>query len=448
VFGLALLCIRVYPWVMHFLAWVANAWRGVVPVLALRHLSRTARQHSGPMLLLILTLSLAVFAASMAQTLDNHTVDSVRYDVGADFRLVEMGESTRAGSVTAYGRGPSVEGQEEGPDWLFLPVSEHVGIPGVRHAARVWTKEVRVRLGDRNDKATLVGIDRIDFPKVAFFRRDFAPASLGALMNALAVRDDAILVNREVRDRGIEVGDKVEIVLPVGTAPRVDFTVAGIVRLFPRLYPEEGMFFVANLDFIFNSVGAMYPYDVWLEADPSLTTSALVEGAKALGIGVERAYSVRREVDKEQLRPERQGVFGLLSAGFVASALLTVLGFLVYSHVSFSQRYIELGVLRAIGLSVGQMAAFLIAEQLTVITVGAIAGTGLGVLVSNLFIPFYQVQIGKYAFTPPFVVQIAWAETMYIYAVFGGMFLAAVVVLLFSLRRMRIFEAVKLGETT
>ena len=91
-FGLSLVCIRLFPMVMNLLSWLANAWRGVVPVLALRHLARTARHYVGPMLLLILTLSLAVFTASMAQTLDDSIVDRAYYDVGSDLRLVELGE--------------------------------------------------------------------------------------------------------------------------------------------------------------------------------------------------------------------------------------------------------------------------------------------------------------------------------------------------------------------
>ena len=91
---------------------------------------------------------------------------------------------------------------------------------------------------------------------------------------------------------------------------------------------------------------------------------------------------------------------------------------------------------------------FLVAEQLTLVATGALAGTVLGVLVSRLFIPFFQVQTGQHPFTPPFVVQIAWQEIAYIYAVFGIMFVAAVIALLVSLRRMRVFEAIKLGETT
>jgi putative ABC transport system permease protein len=453
VFSLSLMCIRVFPLVMRILAWMVNVWRGVVPVLALRHLSRTARYYTGPMLLLILTLSLAVFTASMAFTLDGYTVQRSYYDVGADFRLVEMGESTETSNAFAgFGQGgeasESEEEEEVGPEWLFLPVSEHLNIPGVREAARVWVKDVTAKLSGGNVQARLMGVDRIDFGRVGFFRNDFAPASLGALMNALAVRDDAVLVSRDVFAHGIEVGDRIPIYIPVGSAPTVDFTVGGVIDMFPFLYPEDGSFFVANLDFVYNNIGGVYPYDVWLRTDPSVTTDALVNNARDMGFNVMRAYDARKRVDDEQLSPERQGVFGLLSVGFVASAFLTVLGFLIYSYISFTQRFIELGVLRAIGLSVGQMAVFLIAEQLTLIATGALAGTGLGVVVSNLFIPFFQVRAGEHPFTPPFVVQIAWNEIAYIYAVFGAMFVAGVIVLLFSLRRMRIFEAVKLGETT
>jgi putative ABC transport system permease protein len=56
------------------------------------------------------------------------------------------------------------------------------------------------------------------------------------------------------------------------------------------------------------------------------------------------------------------------------------------------------------------------------------------------------VGAGKTAQVPPFVVQIAWNELWTIYAVFGAMFVVAVGVLIVLLMRMKVFEAVKLGE--
>ncbi len=65
---------------------------------------------------------------------------------------------------------------------------------------------------------------------------------------------------------------------------------------------------------------------------------------------------------------------------------------------------------------------------------------------SRLFIPYLQVGVGKTAHVPPFVVQIAWEELWLIYTLFGAMFLVAVAALMVLLLRMRIHEAVKLGE--
>jgi putative ABC transport system permease protein len=216
--------------------------------------------------------------------------------------------------------------------------------------------------------------------------------------------------------------------------------------LFPTLYPQDGPFFVGNLDYIYEGLGGTFPYDVWLTTDAAVPGEEIVTGVRDLGLAVVAAADARETIEAEQTRPERQGLFGLLSVGFLASAVLTVLGFLVYAIVSFQRRFIELGMLRAVGLSVGQMASYLAGEQALLILTGGGLGTVLGVLASLLFIPFLQVGADKTARVPPFVVQIAWGELWTIYAVLGAMFVIAVGVLVALLVRMKIFEAVKLGE--
>jgi putative ABC transport system permease protein len=92
------------------------------------------------------------------------------------------------------------------------------------------------------------------------------------------------------------------------------------------------------------------------------------------------------------------------------------------------------------------MAGYLTGEQAVLILCGGSLGTGLGLWASRLFIPYMQVGADKTTRVPPFVVQIAWNELWTIYAVFGAMFVLAVAVLIALMMRMRIFEAVKLGE--
>jgi putative ABC transport system permease protein len=69
------------------------------------------------------------------------------------------------------------------------------------------------------------------------------------------------------------------------------------------------------------------------------------------------------------------------------------------------------------------------------------------VLTAWLFIPHLPMTAGAYPGTPPYLVEIAWGDILRVYAVFGVMMLAGTSATLLSLARMRIFQAVKLGET-
>jgi putative ABC transport system permease protein len=124
-----------------------------------------------------------------------------------------------------------------------------------------------------------------------------------------------------------------------------------------------------------------------------------------------------------------------------------VLGFLLYALFSFRRRTVELGILRAVGLSAGQMTSALAWELVFLIATGLVAGTLLGAWISDLFIPYLQVGSGPAARVPPFLVEIAWPAIFRIYTLFGLLFVAALIVLVGLLRRMKIFQAIKLGET-
>ncbi len=450
-FSLGLLFLRFFPLLMKFLAGLAAWLPGTTLLLTLRQLARSTTQYAGPLLLLSLTVSLATFTASMAVTLDEHLWDQVYYQVGADLNLAELGESTdETETVTLPGQETTDTTSEDEPLWLFLPVGEHLDVAGVEAAARVGDYSATANIGGRQQAGQILGIDRVDFPGVAFFRPDFAyNESLGELMNRLAVASDGILVSSSfLTQQGLTVGDPLRLTVgAAGDYAEVSFTIVGSLGLFPTLYPQDGPFFVANLDHIHNALGGTYPYDVWLATDSSADSDTVVDGVRDLGLVVVTARDARETIAVEQTRPERQGLFGLLSVGFIAAAVLTVIGFLVYAVVSFQRRFIELGMLRAIGLSTRQMAAYLAGELAALILTGVTLGAGLGVWASTLFIPYFQVGDDKTALVPPFVVQVAWAQLGIILVIFGAMFIAAVVVLAVLLTRMRVFEAVKLGET-
>ncbi|MCB0086670.1 MAG: ABC transporter permease [Caldilineaceae bacterium] len=462
--AMTLLVLRILPVLMTFIAWIASRTTSVGFLLATRYLARDPGFYTAPLVLLVLTLSLSTFTASLARTLDNHLFDQLYYRNGSDLWLVELGSVDDAAATDTTGAAPAEAGgataaASTGTDaesavaearWVFIPVDEHLKAPGFEAATRVGDFEARIQAQGAWQEAKFIGIDRVDFPKAAFWRRDFAPASLGALMNALAVAPDGVLLpGKYMRENAIRVGDSViASVSTYGSRAQMTLTVVGEFRYFPTWYAEEqGPLMVGNLDHLFEQMRGEFPYDVWAKTAPGLNSDQMLTDLRNLDFSVLNWRSARLNIAAEQKLPQRQGLFGVLSVGFLAAALLTVLGFLLYALFSFRRRFIELGTLRAIGLSSGQMTTFLAWELMFLIILGLGAGTLLGTIMSQVYIPYLQVGSTAASLTPPFVVEIAWDAIMRIYALFGILFFVALVVLAVLLLRMKIFQAIKLGET-
>ena len=166
-----------------------------------------------------------------------------------------------------------------------------------------------------------------------------------------------------------------------------------------------------------------------------------------MNVGVEGILVTSQRIFREQRKPERQGLLGLLSVGFSAAAVLTALGFMLYALFTFRRRSIELGVLRATGLSSRHLASYVAWELIFLLVIGSATGTGLGIWASKTFVPYMQFGTGMMASVPPFVVEIAWPVLFRIYALFGGLFLVVLVILVRLMLRMKLFQVIKLGET-
>lgn len=466
VFAGTLIGMRFLPLLLRVLAWIAGQAPGVALVTALRFLSRTPGTYGGPALLVALTLALATFTSSMALTLDRHSEERAYYRGAADVRLAYPGAAVTSANIagdreialaeTSLDLSGGTLGTTGEADttpstaYLFVPMEEYLTIPGVTGATRVAPGKVDIIVG--NNPATggiFYGVDRTTLAAVLAdaWRPDYADESLGALMNRLADYPDAALVSETfARERGLRIGDRFTLAMnDRGQTQNVTFTVVGTLAYFPTLYDQGLPFVIGNLDYSFDSQGGQYPYEVWLSLAPDANLQAVA--AAGIGYGLRMIRSTPQTLlDLDLRRPERQGLFGLLSVGFLAITVVTVIGFVAYTLLSFQRRLVELGVLRAIGLSTRQLSMLLVCEQTLVVGFGAALGTAVGILTSRLFIPFLQVRTGVYPETPPFVVQIDWERIALVYGISGGLLTVTIVAIVLLLRRMRIFEAVKLGE--
>lgn len=446
--ALTLLLVRVFPLIVHTLAWVASQTRSVSLVLAARQLSRMPGFYTAPLLLLTMTLSLSVFISSAAHSLDRYLYDQERYRLGAEMVLrpeVESIGPQEAADETTQGAV-----QARVARWFYVPLEDYRQVPGVQQAARVTRYTASPVLGSTQGDAVFMGVDRATLAQVAYWRQDFADDSLGTLMNALAVMGNGVLVPRSfLGEHGLNVGDPVRLsVRTYGQETELVLNIVGSFDLFPTWNPKWGPLFVGNLDYLFEQLGTELPATLWLKADPAVDPAQVKEALQRLNPHSVVVQPLFDRIAAEQQRPERQGLVGIFSVGFLSAALLAALGFTLYTVFSFRRRSIELGTLQSIGMSFWQMTGYLAWELFFLVLVGLVGGTWLGTTVSRLWIPHFRVGDIALSAALPLSVQVAWLPIYGVYALFGLLLVAVLTLSAITIRQFRISDAVKMVEAT
>ena len=444
--ALSLVVVRFIPLIVRLMAAIASRMRGVWAYLSLQQIARRSQDHSSALLLIIIALGLSIFTVSTARTLDRWLFDSEYYKVGADLALKEyIATSSGGGGESGPSRTVLIES--------FLPVEDHLKVQGIQSATRVGKYDGEFSFGRGNISSKIMGIDRIDFPLAAYFRDDFSPDDMGTLMNDLGLNLDGVLVPTSLMtENGVALGDQLAISISAGsTTYNREFIVVGSYDYFPTVFPSDRPTLIVNLDSIFNYPEDVEGYQMWVKLKPDADPQAVIaEIADRIGpnVGlVTVAGDALKAVQEGQDKPERMGLFGILNVGFFVTGLMPGIGFLIYSYAALRRRFIQLGILQAIGLSVKQLIASLISEQVILMGLAILSGAAIGLLTSLMFVPFLQTGATPGAPVPPFKVLIGWTEAGWLSLAFGLILSLTMIGTIIYLVRLKVFQAVKLGET-
>lgn len=460
-----LVMIRLFPRVVDALSRIIDRLPGVAHVIAFRQLARNPNTLRGPVLLLMLTMSLATFTASMARTLDQYSIDRANYRSGADYRLLPR--TMIVTSVDASGDVPnlpdpdllqsgtqltSTTGEQSAVvsmDYVYVPLSDFTEVPGIQAATLVSANKVNFIVNGNSTDGVLYAIDPSTFTSVVggTWRADYASLSLGDLINSMSLNmDDAIISEAFARKNNIAIGDRFVVEADnLGTRRNISVVARAIVSYMPTLYNEGPPFVLVNYDYLTDELGGRFAYEIWLRSDGRDNLAEVQSMAFRQSLRV-LPYTPSAFVSAEILQPQRQGLFGLLSIGFIATGIMSMIGLLAYVLLTVRRRSVEFGVLRAIGISQTALRTSLTLEQIVTIGFSTVSGVAIGVLTSIWYLPFLKVQQGVYPNTPPFLVNFAQFDTALIILTALILMLGVIALELLIVQRMRIGEAVKLGE--
>ena len=277
---------------------------------------------------------------------------------------------------------------------------------------------------------------------------DEGPIGLRLVPDSLAeVADRAlpIAVSRSFADATqADVGDSVAI----GTLTRrTQVEIAAIVDAFPTLEPDRP-FAVLDvggyaLSTYARSGADMFADEWWL---------SVTDEPGAVAVLGEEPYSVETLVSRTELAaeltddPVALGVIGALAIGSIAALIVAIIGFVVSSVVSTRERLGEFALLRALGLSPGQLSAWLTLENAFLLAAGVIAGTGLGLVLSWLVLPFVTLTADARTVVPPVLVEIPWTAIGVVHLLAAVALVATVIVIGGILRRVPVSGVLRAGQ--
>lgn len=452
IFAFGLFFLRLFPWILRFVTWVAKKVLPVPLYLTITQLSRSATSYYPLMILLILTLGLGVYNASAARTIDTNSTERTLYKYGADVIMQAVWEGYAEvnpdDQKNGGGKGGQPgQGQGQKPSKIIYnepPFEVFKHLKGVEAATRVLETKGSVSVsGTSIGNGNILGIDNVDFSKVAWFRNDLFPVHPFNYLNLLGSYENAVIIPSNVASKyQIKPGDIVNISLQ--NQP-VEFVVVGVLPYWPTQYPKQTPFFITNLDYIYDQV-PLIPYKVWLKMEPKALVAPLIDELAKNNIELATIDDVRTELVKQNKHPQRGGVFGILSLGFLVSVIISLIGYLLYWFFNLSGRVVQFGVLRAMGLSRKQLTGMLLLEQIFTAGLSIVLGVLIGKLSSILFLPFLQTTENVNMQVPPFRIVFENKDTTQLYIVVGVMMLTGAALLFMHIRRLRVHQAVKMGE--
>ena len=447
ILGAGLVAVRIVP----MLVWLIftagkRLWSPAMYASFLRVL-RTRKSQGFIMVFLVMTIALGMFNAQAARTINGNEEDRIRYLTGTDIVIREAWEDNSAQA----GEGGSVMYEE--PDF-----DRYTTLEGVQSATKVlWndTGIASVNSGKTLQGVQIMGIHTKEFGETIRFKDGLLPRHINEYLNAISQNTNAVLVSQNFADNlGYKLGDVISYKCELGN--NIRGIIYGFVEYWPtynavtsrtgtdgRVSEVNQYLIVAHLSQLQAKWGVT-PYQVWIRAE---------DGTRFFHDYIaeeEIEYWSLLDADEQLVNlkndPIFQGTNGILTVGFIVVLLLCTVGFLIYWILSIQSRSLQFGIFRAMGMSLREIISMLLNEQVFISGMSIATGALVGQLASRFYIPLIQISYAPADEVIPLAVISDSADTLRLFGVVGAVMLICLVILGILISRIKIAQALKLGE--
>ncbi|MFC5651510.1 ABC transporter permease [Paenibacillus solisilvae] len=463
--GCGLFALRIYPWFIKLIFWLGKRWWTPALYSTLLQISRSSSQYLTIKVFLIMTIAMGLFSANAARTINGNMEDKIHYTTGSDIQLSIHWDNDAppppppGGAPGAPAEDPSGIAAPKRVSYTEPPFITMTELAGVETAARVFKKDDAHFSSDGGeDVTTLYGIDTFDFGRVAWMRDGLLNYPINSYLNLIASDPKAVLISRSIADKyKVKPGDRIS-----ANWSGLDYTgfiVYGIIDYWPGWNPlpvggvseendsnvQKPNLIVGHLSYIQNHL-ALEPYQVWIKLKEGAASKLIYDDLVKKEVPVEEMIDANQQLIRSKNDPFRLAINGVMTLGFVISMMISFFGFLLFWVLTLAGRTLQYGILRAMGISFLQIIGMLLSEQALTSGAAVLIGVFIGNGVSDMFVPLFQLSFNASEQVPPFEIVRQLSDYMQLYGVVGFMLTIGLAVLGIRISRMKITQALKLGE--
>ncbi len=428
---------------------------------AFLQINRTFYKQGFISVFIVLTISMGIFHANMARTVNQNQEERIRYEMGCDMQMQE--KWTMKIFRSREGDSENRWSYDE-PD--FGRYQQFVENGLCESVTRVLIDENTslTAKGKTLEGCQLMGIHTREFGETAELMEGLNDRHWFYALNALAENSDGVIISRNMAEElELKEGDSVTYVRcsPLNkeeTIAMESARVAAVVDCFPgyvsssysyneagELTERQNYLIAANYVQVVDAFH-LTPYSVWLRLSEGTTSEEVARYAESQGIHIERCSVLEDEISKSRSHALFQITNGMFTMSFLVSALVCVTGFLLYWIMSVKSRAKMFGIYRAMGMKMKEIRQMLLTEHFFCSVLPMLAGGGLGILTTHLFVPLTAiVYLPKKHNIGIRVYLYSFGATKLLIALFA-VFVLCFFLLRHQVRHMKIAQAIRLGE--
>lgn len=469
ILGAGLFLTNLFPYIVRLIFNIGKKLWPTSIYTAFIQVGRSSGQEQFLMLFIVLTLSIGIFSANSARTINMNKSDTIRYQSGADITLwgnwdyIEDENTPTPDDVMAASLGSRIAQEKIASykkrfdlglltdKYIEPDFNQYQKLEGVEAATKVYVEESSSIFLNSVTKVRFLAIESNKFGKVAWFRPELLPYHWYEYLNLLADTPNGVLVSSSFQKKNVKIGDELKLKV---AKQDVTVLVCGFIDYWPSFTPttvnkegnkESNFLIVANFGFLFNNI-PIKPYEVWIKSKPGFSGSDIIDQMTDTEIEPKSYKVTDAKIEQVKKDPALLSTNGSLTLGFILTMAICLSGFLIYWVISLKKRSLQFGIMRAMGISSKSVIGMLSFEHLLISGSAIFIGISVGALASNIYIPVYELFYNTGIQALPFRVVAQRMDYIRLYGVVAVMLITALSILIFITRNIKVTQAIKLGE--